>query len=443
LLTLSCCANSFYSGEMINFSGFSGDDSILIKVHYPNGTLLKTKTVNVVNEIFEYKFLADPSCPEGDYNVTAETDNLLRYKIISISQLVKASPSTVVKIITSGSDISETVSLKNKDVMPINITYSAHGGIDDNDITLDKTKLNYDETAVLSINIGEVYSDINGYILIESMDKKTKIPVNVKISDAGPECPPCPPPTTEGCGKFSLSPVSWSSNYIVNEEVELSIDITNDQNETIDGFSYEFIPDYSSENEDMSYVSANPSFDSLSIEADGSETVEFSFIPEYTGTYTGKLKITSSGGSAYIIMNLEVFSNVSEEIETEKENIQAYEDELDYELYSELEDYINNAESKASLGNIEGARTELEKARAVRNILSNYGSSLGGSGDDCPPCTTTGGGDMTMIIIIVVIVIVVLGGIAVLYMRGRSGGGEAPHETREEEYSDEEFDDYE
>ncbi|MBN2101615.1 MAG: hypothetical protein JW716_01960 [Candidatus Aenigmarchaeota archaeon] len=445
LLTLSCCANSFYFGEMVNFTGFTADDSVEIKVYYPNGTLLKARTVNIFGEEFEYSFLADPSWPEGDYNITAETDNLLRYKTISMSQLVKATPSKIAKIISSGSDVSEAISLKNKGNNVAIVEYSAYGGVDETDVALDKTEIDPDDTATLSFNMKSVSSDVTGYILVKSGDKETKIPVEIKISGSQTGCPPCPPAQIEGCGKFSLSPVSWSSNYIVDEEAAVSLAISNDDNKTINGFSYEFIPDYSSENEDMSYSSTSPSFNSLSIDSGDSETVVFSFTPDYTGTYTGKLKISSSAGSAYIIVNLEVFNDVTEEIETEKENIKLYEDELAYEVYNELEKYVSNAESKVSLGDMEGARTELEKAKAVRSLLSNYGSSLGGSGSDCPPCNcASGGGDMTMIIVIVVIVIVVLGGVgAVLYLRGKSGGGNPPEEASEEGYTDEGFDEYE
>ncbi len=441
LLTLSCCKNEFYFGEDINLSGLSGDDSVQIKIYYPNGSIAKSTTVGVADEEFLYIFRPDTSWPDGDYNVTVQSGDLLKYKVITLSRLVKATPSKIKKIVASGSDFSENISLKNTGQESVTMTVTTSGGIYSGDVNLDTSTLGAGDTAAMSITIDSVMEDILGSVFIECDGTVTEIPIVITTPEGGAvDCPPCPP--SEGIGAFSVSPVSWSGGYVVDEEASLSLRMTNEHNQTLDGFSYEFTSDYSSDNSDLSYAAFSPPLDTLSIDVGDSENTEFSFIPEYTGTYTGKLKISTSEGSSFIILNLEVFGNVSEEIDTERQNIQLYEDELGYDLYSELENYISSAESDVSVGNYKEAKEELEKLRAVRSILSNYGSSLDGGSSDCPPCNcASAGGDLTMIIIIVVIVIIIVGGAgAFIYLRSRAVGSEGPEQEAYEEdnYGDEE-----
>ncbi|NOX71410.1 MAG: hypothetical protein GXO64_01800 [Candidatus Micrarchaeota archaeon] len=442
-LSIDPCRTHYYFGESANITGSADYDSVKIAVVYPNGSIAKRKSIVVIDGKYSYRFTPELDWPEGTYNVTVATDDSSQTRRLAFSRLITVNPSIVRATVEKDSSFNGYVNIKNVGDERLSIHIEKDANLYAADVSVEKEELNSQETTILNISIDRVSSDVIGNVVIKDGIYGVKVPVAVKVEDDGEEgeqCPPCPEcPDIATCEKtsFSVSPSVWSQDYVVDEEAKLTIRLTNKLNSTLSGFSYEFISDYSSDNSELSYAEMDPQIEDLEIDADDYKEVEFSFVPNQKGTYLGKIEISSGNSKSYVFVDLRVHENVSEGIEAERNNIEDVKDQLDSDIYDELVSYIDNAESDIYLGNYENAKCEIDKAVAVREVFSSYGSPSG----DCPPCNcaTGGSGGFDMVIIILIVVILVLGGVgAFLFMRSKAG-------NREEEYSEseleEEFDD--
>lgn len=463
-LIVYSCESQYWFGETVNISGETTYDDVSVTVTYPNGSVILTEDVSVYGESFAFFFTPDLVLPAGFYNITIEAGNFKKYKTVSYGRILTVNPLMIEKDSEKEETFTDYVNVKNNDDTSHNITFSVTGNMKTSYLSMEDTLLEPDEEAILNISIDSVPESIDGSIILSAGKSKTEVPVILDVPYSGggdgdcPKCPECPEekdcpecPAVSGGGLIEVSPSVWSQNVVKDQEASVSITITNNHNETIDGFSYEFIPDYSSDNDELSYATSSPYFDELEIDADDYDSVDFSFIPEYTGSYKGKLEISSDAGSAFIFVDIDVMQNVSEDIQYLRESVEALSDEIETELYAELISYVDDAASDVYLGNYESASMEIEKARAIKDIISNYGNSLSGAGegDECEPCncaeTGSMGGGFDIMIIILIVIIIALGAVgAFIYMKSKSGEGEMSSEEGDfgGEFDDEELGDY-
>lgn len=437
----------YYFGESITISGTTNFDSVEIEMIFPNGSIAERKVISVIDNRFSHVFEPSLMWPEGVYNFTIKAGELERIKQVGIRRLITANPKSIKKEIDEGSDVIEYINILNNGNDDAQVSLDTAGNLNSENVTIEKTVIEAKKTAIITINVTSVSTDISGSVIIKSNKTATEVPVYIKIRKAENQssqeqcdCPDEQAECPEGAGPLSITPAVWNDKYAVGDTATISIRIKNEGDEKISGLSYIFEADQTSASDELPFYSFSPNIADLEIEPGKSEIVDFEFIPDVTGPYVGRFVISSSQGKASMFVSIDVFDNITEEIVREREMLSDVESEIDGEFYNEISSLLDSAESYVSFGNFEEARIKLANAKAIREFASGY-TGASGSPDACDnvPSSGTvdagsGGFDTIIIIIIAVVVLLGIAGV-VIYMKSK--GEKEYAEPQEDEYADE------
>ena len=394
-LAIDTDKNEYWTGEKITISGTTNANTVKGAVYFPDDTKAEDFTINVKGDnTFSYDFSAQSDWPEGEYEIKT-TQPLVKIVEFSITEFFKITPESVSEIVNKSDDFTETIEVKNLRSNSTNVSISTTGDMEDSYVDIDDTILNPQETAIITIDITNVESDIDGTITISTSEGlELEIPISINAVEGGVvECPPC-----LGGKDLEIDRdyVIWSQECVVEEEITSSVLITNNGDSEMTDFEYEvedtYTGDQSLESLD-SYGYIDIDLSEFSIDPEESEYLDMKITPPSAGKYQGLLILKSGGEAAFVFVDLNCFEDISDDLTSLSETLSELNPSDD--VSSDIDYDITQASDHLSLGNYQMANEYYEKAKAKLDTIQ-----LGGGGGQ--PV------DFTWAIIVIVIVVVVL-----------------------------------
>lgn len=170
--------------------------------------------------------------------------------------------------------------------------------------TLGSSRLAPGDSTIVTVKVEGLSNDLQGSVLFSTNTTTIEIPVTISVSKGAARNP-----------KIKLSPVSWTGGegYLVSEGASETFTITNIGTGQLQDFSYT-VDGISGSIVNVTFPSAvGPSPDS------GSATITLS--PASSGNYKGTVTVSSNGGSAAIVVDVTLYSDISSEISMLKRTV--------------------------------------------------------------------------------------------------------------------------
>ncbi len=249
------------------------------------------------------------------------------------------------------------------------------------------------------------------------------IPVNITVSVIN-ECPE----VQEGCvtptGELSISPMTWSGDFLTYKTESKIFTLTNLGNITLSNLSYATT---------ISSIIDNVTFPSSIIPNGGVGGINVSIRSSSPGSYTGTLTIETEAGDEIVLIGANFYDDVSGDVSSLSNRMEAFKDNITTEQYNLLSDIITGIESDISsaqtrLGysDYAGAKESYDKAYAAFIALSEALSAEAITPQPEPI-------DMNLVMIITaVIIIAVVAWVLIKKLRARRGREEEEFEGEEE-----------
>jgi hypothetical protein len=249
---------------------------------------------------------------------------------------------------------------------------------------------------------------IKDFAYLESDETKVAaIPLDLKISvkDACPDTPTISP--TPG-NALSISPFVWRGEYMTTGG-EKEFTLKNNGDEEINDFSYD--------TQDISIIDSIDFPERLDLGRSNTMTVKLKTASP--GSYAGTIIINTNIGSEILIANIDVYRNISGDIETERDLLREKLDSiLDPSVANALSDIaegiendLDDAEREFALENYASGMASYDIAKAKLYMFDDTIRIAESSSSGPSPDTDMSG----LIVVIIVIVIVAIVGI-VLFM---------------------------
>jgi len=301
-------------------------------------------------------------------------------------------------------------------------------------IVLGAAAMEPNDTAYFTVTLDNVLSgmSINTVVpVLSGTEQVGEISLDIKVSVLGAvpqECPVCP---TGAPGEFTLSPSTWTGDFLVGAQSK-DFTITNNAETELTGLGYTASGDLAG----ITGVELP-----ASVPPGGSGTATVTITPLYSGTYLGAVTITSDSGSQTIMAGVNFYDDVSGQIEdarSELEDMLASMTAAQTMQFSDIIDGISGLLDDVQLdfdyGNYASAQKSLTEARAKIALLSEItGAGITPTVPPTPPAVTPEGGfDIVPVILIVVIIAAV--GAAVWYYLTKIRKPKSIEEELEEEY---------
>lgn len=419
-ITLETSKDNYWIGEKAGIKGTTNAEKVSGRINFPNGTKAKDfETSTETDGTFSYEFRIPSTWPEGKYNVTTSTP-LPESVTFSAADLIQVTPKMVSEVIESSEDFSKVITLKNLGANETNLTVSVGGDLSNSQVALENNVLDAGASTTLTITIPNVQVNIAGTITIKTDGIELEIPVNVYLKGSETpysQCPPC-----EEAQLLEITPKVFSQDCITGNAVTQSIVIHNKGSSKLTGFTFDVTDIYSDNS--LSDLKSTGDFDialsGVSIEAGGSESVDMEITPYNSGTYRGVVTIQSGGSKAYMVVNLECFEDMSEEITSLAGELENLGLATDSNVYTDINYLLGNAQDAYDVGNYREARSNLDKAKAKIVTVQDIGGAIAQPVDPTIP-----------IIVIAAILVVVF---IIYFFRFRQKGTPPSEEEFEEEF---------
>jgi len=298
---------------------------------------------------------------------------------------------------------------------------------------LSNDTLNGSETIFMTITLnniqagGEIFTSLN---LTTNNTFIKSIPVNITLTvwdQCNDECI-CPPPE----GDLSISPGSITGEYLIYDLISEEFTITNGGDSNIENITY---------SGGLSDLVTSLEMVTPLIVPGGSGIINISMMSVTQGTETGSVIIETEVGNIPILMVLNFYDDISNDIDSLETDLGGFKAGLSSDqlnsligIISSIESYIQNAEYDIQSGSYSSAELRYEKAEAMFTTLNN---TLNAG-------VTPVSGEEFDITLIIIIAIVVVAGIVVFMVikkiRGKkkTGSGEEFEDDNDDEF-DEDF----
>lgn len=249
------------------------------------------------------------------------------------------------------------------------------------------------------------------------------VKVKAQVLGAIGECPPCP---TAGEGQFTLTPASWTGEFVVGQQAKI-LTITNRAASALTNFTYSA----------TSPLSAILTMDlPSSVPAGGSDVATVYLEPGYSGSYSGTLTISTNTGSQAVFIAANFHRNITSDIEDKKlelEDLRLGMTTAQYNQFSgtldSIESGLNSALSDMEYGDFGGAQERLTEAGAQLALLSDL--VTGGYVPTPGPGPAGAGIDLNMVLVIVVVI--AIGVVVYYFLKVRKPGKKEGYEKELEE----------
>jgi hypothetical protein len=377
----------------------SGNTSAMIVrgvINYPNATKARDLEMGVSGNVFSYSFTIPSGWPTGQYTIST-SEPLVKSVTFSVTRFITTDVTSISETVEKFSNFTKNIKIENNGIEALNISYEALGGLRNDQLKLDSFSLPAGGSTYLHLNISSVQNDTIGRIKIYSTNSTLEIPVEIRLKTAC-QCPQCP--ACEGSG-LTASPQIWSEECLVGKDVVKTFTLSNKGSSTAANLTYTVEKISGSSIKNIVDVEL-PS--SLSSGGTGEATVTIT--PDMSGGYGNILKIQSSAGTAQILISLNCYANITDDIKAARTDLKAA--SVSSSLQAEIKSHLTSAQDAYDMGLYAEASLELEKAK----LLLDAGSSLGGGIE-----TPNGGGDL---LIPIIAVIAVIGLVAAIFLKIRS-----------------------
>ncbi|MCK5017028.1 MAG: hypothetical protein KAS32_08145 [Candidatus Peribacteraceae bacterium] len=399
-LTIQTDKTEYWTGEKITISGTTNANQVSGDIYFPDGTKADEFSLTVGgNQSFSYEFAADSDWPEGEYEIKTDKP-IVKSTKFSITEFFEISPESVSESLDSGDDFYAEIEVTYLRANSTNISISTSGDVLGSYVSLSDTELNSQESATITIDITEVDSAIEGKITLSTdQGLSLDIPVSIAVASSGTggDCPAC----SSGALVIDSDYLVWSSECLTGSEIYTQVKITNNGATTVSDMIYTV--------EDIGF---DQSFESLenygyidfpvadtTISAGDSEYIVITTTPESAGKYEATVTILSDTDSAFFVVNLECFDDITYDLTDLTERLDGL--SLTEEASDDIESDITKAENAIALGSYKLADEYYKSAELKVDTME----------------LAPAGAPMDMTLIIVVIIIVVAIAIVVWFMK--------------------------
>jgi subtilase family serine protease len=218
--------------------------------------------------------------------------------------------------------------------------------------------------------------------------------------------------------------VTWTGDYLVGSTATGTFSLSNSGNSTATGINY---------TSGVNRLSVQPP---ATVAAGGLGTVTANMTAVTSGKRSGVVTITSSQGSASVVVLLNFYDDINssvtglvEELASMKGQLTASQQTALASAFSDIDDDINSATGAQSSGNYQSALDYYNRAAAKKESLSN---ALSAGFTPVTPVAPSAPIDMSTIIIIVAVVAIVV--LVVFVIKKRRAGGKDVEEELAEEF---------
>ena len=413
-VTIESDKNEYYLGESIGISGRASSD-INAKLLFPNGSVaLRLEAKIDENKNFNIEIPTNPMWPEGDYKIIVD-EPLEKELSLKLKRLIEITPAFVKAEVKRYDNFSYTISIHAN--AAVNISKVEIEGNEGVMFDLSNNFIDEGEDVSLFLYVENVTSDIEGVIVINTnFSVNFSIPLTISVEVVS--CPPCPVcnqtsqlVSCERC--IEVSPKILTAECIKNEDILFSIRITNNLDTTVSGFSYEVIDsgtadNYMEELDEFGLISFDPDLGEITLDAGEQESVTLRIKPPSEGTYKGIIKISGANGYDYVSLYLECFKNISEEIESVKDEILLLGSSS---AYQKISDKLDNAINALEAGNYRLAWDSVKEAKAMKDMIE--------VGEENKSKEEGGGFDIGYVIAILLIIVILAAFLYTRYSKAR------------------------
>lgn len=411
-LNIDTDREEYWTGEKIRITGTTNAEEVSGSVYFPSSGKAKDFSIDVSGDQgFSYEFSSRSDWPEGEYEIRT-TEPTVKSVNFRISEFFELSPESVSESVEIGESFGYSIEARNIRGNATNVSIEGSGEIEDSYLDIDVEELSTDESAYISINIPSVTSAIDGSVVLTAgVGVEMEIPVSISVTGG------------EGYGNGTAASdvieidkdyLLWSEECIAGEETYYEVALTNTGDQAISGLTYS-VDDLGYENslesmESQGYVE----FPVQDVYVSPGETnyLTMYVTPMNTGSYKGAVTLRSGGSSAFFVIDLRCYGNISGDIEALESRLGGI-PESDAKLG--IEDTVSDARDAYSMGSYELAKNYYEAANAKLDLMEE-----GGTGG--------GGVDFTLIIIIVIIIVAAVAILWFFKFRGPSVSSEASEE---------------
>ncbi|MEM5871535.1 MAG: hypothetical protein QW051_01545 [Candidatus Aenigmatarchaeota archaeon] len=392
-LNISTNKNEYWKGEKIVVSGTTNANKVLGELRFPDGTKALDLDIPVAaNRSFSFSFFSQSDWPEGKYEIRT-TKPLAKILNFTITEFFEITPKSITATVNKTDGFEEIINVKNIRSSAVNISIDVSGDLNPSYVSLADDHLQPQQSTTISISIPSVNNKIEGNIILKTDEGlELKIPVSISVSEIIPSCPE--QPTIAKALEIDKNTMIMIKDCLVNENIVHSVKLRNKGNLELEDFDYE-IEDIGGENS-LEYLDIsgkiNIPVSGLSIQPGSSTTIEVSITPEEAGKYNGIIKFKSGNEEAYLLVSLNCFEDISEDLENLEEKLSKL--NLPEETTSDIYDYLTQAKNSIALANYGQGYEYYTKAKAQIELLE--------SGNVSKPI------DLTMIIIIIVVMVLIV-----------------------------------
>jgi len=292
--------------------------------------------------------------------------------------------------------------------------------------TLDKQDLAANGEVNLEFKIENLRTSLflDNFLELYAGTNKTlvgKVPVKLSINLLG---------QASGGGPLaSLSPSYWltEGQPLASDTLTKTFSVTNIGNADLSVSSYSL--------ENLPNDSVKVTLPSGAISPGSSSDISVELKPTQAGLFTGKIKLATNGGDKEIEVNIKVFSNLANQIQSLKTEVQDKEDDLLKKGYvkEQLDDIFSSIKSDLDQAQQDYNRGDHDSARISFAIAQGKFSSV----DDLLKLPTAGSGGGTGLLLPILVLIILLAVGFLLYKKKFSK--KKKKDEFEEEFENEEF----
>jgi len=387
--------DDYWKGEKIEIRGRTNANKVKGSVYYvPEDEKVTDFEVTVkADKTFSYNFTAGSDWEEGNHEIRT-TVPLAKTIEFSVWEFFEVTPlEWVSETVTEGEDFSYDIDVRNLKENATNVSVSVSGDLKAGDLLpITKETLGPNEVATITIRINDIDSDVDGPITLETDDGlRLDIPVSITVQDEDGTAV-----TVTGVKLFEVDKdtVAWSAECVAGETVEEDIQIKNNADSIISGFSYEVYDVNEGGLEALDeYEAIIAGMNSFSVGPGATQDLKFSVTPTISGEYQGLVIISSGGDSAYVYVDLKCFDDITEDIETLRTDLESL--GASDETYAEINSLLDSAGDSLEWDRYQLAKDFYQQAKAKYDVVK----AGGGAGQPM---------DFTLIIVIIVIVVVIV-----------------------------------
>lgn len=282
------------------------------------------------------------------------------------------------------------------------------------EIIFEKTTLDENESTYFTVKLSNIRNGmyINASIPVKSENETIgSIPLDIKVSvpiEGGV--------VTQIAENLQVEPEPIiTGDYLETELISREFELQNTGTEDITNISYEL----STELEGITDVSIPDS-----IEGGLSGTATITITPDYTGTYSGTVKIKTSAGSITIVVNVNVFRDMSSELESKRTELEDLKNQLSADMQTYLSGVFDIIESNIDSAQMDFDNKDYSSAEkgyssvvGQMRVIEDIANLITPSQVQQPTTTLGSGFDPTIAIVIVIIIVIIL--VVVLKRKGK------------------------